>query len=148
MPRTMAAHGRRNTRYPPPPGPTSSPCSLKTAASTPGNGFVAEPGFVVVMPGSGVIRIIPVSVCHHVSTTGVRPPPIWRRDPSPPPRVVGSPGHPADVGRAPVHRVGLHVEDVVVRRRDPDEVAGGRVRDPLRLRGRSARVQEIEEVLG
>ncbi|HEY7693590.1 MAG TPA: hypothetical protein VH816_14735 [Gaiellaceae bacterium] len=33
-------------------------------ASTPGNGFVAEPGFSVVTPGSGVIMIIPVSVCH------------------------------------------------------------------------------------
>ena len=48
---------------------------MSTAASTPGNGFVAEPGFVVVTPGSGVIRIIPVSVCHHVSTIGQRPPP-------------------------------------------------------------------------
>ena len=37
---------------------------------TPGNGFVADPGFVVVTPGSGVIRTIPVSVCHHVSTIG------------------------------------------------------------------------------
>src|SRR5204863_2935245 len=45
------------------------------AASTPGNGFVADPGFSVVTPGSGVIRIIPVSVCHHVSTIGQRPPP-------------------------------------------------------------------------
>ena len=26
------------------------------------------------MPGSGVIMIMPVSVCHHVSTTGQRPP--------------------------------------------------------------------------
>ena len=26
-------------------------------------------------PGSGVIRIIPVSVCHQVSTIGQRPPP-------------------------------------------------------------------------
>ena len=42
----------------------------------PGKGLVAEPGFVVVTPGSGVIRIIPVSVCHHVSTTGQRPPPM------------------------------------------------------------------------
>src|SRR3954454_6814634 len=37
----------------------------------PGNGLVADPGLVVVTPGSGVIMIIPVSVCHHVSTTGV-----------------------------------------------------------------------------
>ena len=37
---------------------------------------MAEPGFVVVMPGSGVIMIAPVSVCHQVSTIGQRPPPI------------------------------------------------------------------------
>jgi hypothetical protein len=58
-------------------------------------------------------------------------------------------GDPADVGGAPVDvGLGLQVEDVVVRRRDADEVPGGRVRDPLRLRGRTARVQEVEEVLG
>ena len=39
---------------------------------------VAEPGLVVVMPGSGVIMIAPVSVCHHVSTTGQRSPPMCR----------------------------------------------------------------------
>ncbi len=42
----------------------------------PGNGCVAEPGFVAVIPGSGVIMIAPVSVCHHVSTIGQRSPPI------------------------------------------------------------------------
>ena len=31
---------------------------------------------VAVMPGSGVIMIAPVSVCHQVSTIGQRPPPI------------------------------------------------------------------------
>ncbi len=36
----------------------------------PGNGCVADPGLVRVMPGSGVIRIAPVSVCHQVSTIG------------------------------------------------------------------------------
>jgi hypothetical protein len=36
----------------------------------------------------------------------------------------------------------------VVGRRGADEVAGGRVDDPLRLRGRAARVEEVEEVLG
>src|SRR5256885_17263805 len=55
---------------------TGWPFSSTTSASIPGNGRVADPGFVVVMPGSGVIRIIPVSVCHHVSTIGQRPPPI------------------------------------------------------------------------
>ena len=42
----------------------------------PGNGRVAEPGLSVVTPGSGVIMIAPVSVCHHVSTTGQRSPPM------------------------------------------------------------------------
>src|SRR6185312_15721702 len=47
------------------------------SASMPGNGMVAEPGLVVVMPGSGVIIIMPVSVCHHVSTIGQRSWPIF-----------------------------------------------------------------------
>ena len=42
----------------------------------PGNGNVADPGLVVVQPGSGLIMIAPVSVCHQVSTTGQRPPPM------------------------------------------------------------------------
>src|SRR2546425_13147507 len=42
----------------------------------PGNGLVADPGLVSVMPGSGVIMMCPVSVCHQVSTTGQRSPPI------------------------------------------------------------------------
>ena len=42
----------------------------------PGRGKVAEPGLSVVAPGSGLIMMAPVSVCHHVSTTGQRPPPM------------------------------------------------------------------------
>ena len=40
---------------------------------------MAEPGLAGVMPGSGEIMIAPVSVCHHVSTTGQRSPPmtVW-----------------------------------------------------------------------
>ncbi len=38
--------------------------------------MVAEPGLSVVMPGSGAIMMAPVSVCHQVSTTGQRPPPM------------------------------------------------------------------------
>jgi hypothetical protein len=30
-----------------------------------------------VMPGKGVIMIVPVSVCHQVSTTGHLPPPTF-----------------------------------------------------------------------
>src|ERR1700694_3913300 len=67
------------TRYPPPPGGTSLPSLLYTAASMVGKGLVAEPGFRVVMPGRGVIRIMPVSVCHQVSTTGARLPPMCSR---------------------------------------------------------------------
>ena len=38
---------------------------------------MAEPGFSEVMPGSGVIRMWPVSVCHHVSTIGQRSVPMY-----------------------------------------------------------------------
>ena len=39
----------------------------------PKNGRVADPGLSLVAPGSGVIRMPPVSVCHQVSTIGQRP---------------------------------------------------------------------------
>ena len=45
-------------------------------APMPGNGKVALPGLSVVVRGSGLIMMAPVSVCHHVSTTGQRSPPI------------------------------------------------------------------------
>ena len=58
-------------------------------------------------------------------------------------------GDPADVGGAPVDvHLGLQVEDVVMRRCDPDEVPAGRVDDPLRLRGRPRRVHQEQQVLG
>ena len=50
--------------------PTELPSLSTMSASTPGNGKVADPGLVAMAPGSGVIMIIPVSVCHQVSTTG------------------------------------------------------------------------------
>jgi len=62
---------------------------------------------------------------------------------------VGVAGDPAAVGRAPVDVVvGLDVEHVSVRPRDLGEVPAGRVHDALGLRGRPARVEEVEEVLG
>src|SRR3954469_25644359 len=61
----------------------------------PGSGNVAEPGFVVVSPGSGLIMIAPVSVCHHVSTTGVRPPPMWSRYQIHASGLIGSPTEPS-----------------------------------------------------
>ena len=54
---------------------SSRPWSSSSAGSTPKNGRVAEPGFSLRAPGSGVITWPPVSVCHHVSTIGQRPSP-------------------------------------------------------------------------
>ena len=74
--RIMAGQGRLRTRYPPASGPTGMPSASTTSAAMPGNGRVADPGLVAVMPGSGEIMIMPVSVCHHVSTMGQRPRPM------------------------------------------------------------------------
>src|SRR5665809_102879 len=73
--RVIAGHGRVSTSVPAP-SSISPPSESRIFASIPGKGTVAEPGLVVVSPGSGVIMIAPVSVCHHVSTTGQRPPPM------------------------------------------------------------------------
>jgi hypothetical protein len=54
------------------------PSASTTCGTIPKNGFVAEPGFSSVAPGSGVIRMPPVSVCHHVSTIGQRLSPTTR----------------------------------------------------------------------
>ena len=45
-------------------------------ATKPGSAMTALPGFRVVAPGRGLIMMAPVSVCHQVSTTGQRPPPM------------------------------------------------------------------------
>src|SRR5437588_8032989 len=60
-----------------------------------GNGLVALPGLSVVTPGRGVTRIIPVSVCHQVSTTGVRSPPMLRRYQIQASGLIGSPTDPS-----------------------------------------------------
>ena len=72
-----------------------SPLSLTTSASMPGNGRVAEPGLSVVMPGSGLIRMWPVSVCHQVSTTGQRPPPMTFQYQTQASGLIGSPTDPS-----------------------------------------------------
>src|SRR5262245_2390802 len=71
----MDGQGFLITRIPPFPLPTGWPVSSTMSAKTPGSPSVAEPGLVGVAPGSGVIMCPPVSVCHHVSTIGQRPPP-------------------------------------------------------------------------
>jgi len=54
------------------------PSVSTTTGFTPKKGRVAEPGFSAVAPGSGEIRMPPVSVCHQVSTIGQRPSPTTR----------------------------------------------------------------------
>src|SRR5439155_319984 len=58
------------------------------------NGNVADPGFVAVTPGRGVMRIIPVSVCHHVSTIGAFPRPMFSWYHSHASGLIGSPTDP------------------------------------------------------
>ncbi len=82
MPRSIDGHGWVSASRPPPTS-TVSPVSLRISAAMPGNGRVAEPGLSVVTPGSGVIMIAPVSVCHHVSTIGQRSSPMMLVIPHP-----------------------------------------------------------------
>ena len=49
---------------------------------------------VVVTPGSGLIMIWPVSVCHQVSTTGTRSPPMTSRYQRQASGLIGSPTEP------------------------------------------------------
>src|SRR5262245_54034259 len=72
----MLGHGLRSTNFPPELRGTAFPVSSTTSGTIPKNGSVAEPGFVGVAPGNGVIKIPPVSVCHQVSTIGQRLPPM------------------------------------------------------------------------
>ena len=55
---------------------------------------MAAPGLVAVMPGSGVMRMPPVSVCHQVSTMGQRSPPMWVRYQIQASGLMGSPTDP------------------------------------------------------
>ena len=73
MVRSIAGHGRSIARYP---ALTRLPASSLSDTEMPGKGRVALPGVVAVTPGSGVIIIPPVSVCHQVSMMGQRPAPM------------------------------------------------------------------------
>jgi len=64
------------------------------SAWMPGSGAVAEPGLRTVIPGSGEMRIAPVSVCHQVSTTGARSPPIAFQYQTHASGLIGSPTDP------------------------------------------------------
>src|SRR6266850_1215936 len=93
----MAGHGLVITRYPPSFAPTGFPSRVITSTSTPGKGLVAEPGFVGVAPGKGVIMIAPVSVCHQVSTIGQRPLPMISRYHIQASGLIGSPTVPSNL---------------------------------------------------
>ena len=76
-------------------GGTDDPAASTTSASIPGIASVADPGFSEVMPGSGEIRIAPVSVCHHVSTIGQRSPPMYVQYQTQASGLIGSPTLPS-----------------------------------------------------
>ena len=103
MVRAMPGHGCLMARRPETPLPCSStPFSSSTTGSTPKNGRVAEPGLSGVAPGSGLMRMPPVSVCHQVSTTGQRPSPTtswYQRQAS---GLIGSPDAAQDAQGGPV----------------------------------------------
>ena len=61
----------------------------------PGIGRCADPGSSVVTPGSGLIMMPPVSVCHQVSTMGALPPPMFFRYQSHASGWIGSPTLPS-----------------------------------------------------
>src|SRR5260370_2537613 len=65
------------------------------SGSTPGNGRVAELGFVAMAPGIGVSIMWPVSVCHQVSTIGQRLPPMVPRYHIQASGLIGSPTVPS-----------------------------------------------------
>src|SRR5919201_5909970 len=64
------------------------------SAAMPGKGRVADPGFSVVIPGRGVMRIWPVSVCHQVSTIGHRSVPMYFQYQTHASGLIGSPTEP------------------------------------------------------
>ncbi len=71
------------------------PSPSTTTGCTPKKGRVAEPGFRSVAPGSGAIRMPPVSVCHQVSTIGQRLSPTTRWYHSHASGLIGSPTAPS-----------------------------------------------------
>src|SRR6185436_16707992 len=80
MVRSIDGQGSFRTKNPPPSwGPTDLPSLLTTSGTTPKKGNPVDPGFAYTAPGSVVIMMAPVSVCHQVSTIGQRPPPtiLW-----------------------------------------------------------------------
>ncbi len=71
------------------------PSSAETmSANTPGSAVPADPGLPYWAPGSVVIMMWPVSVCHQVSTIGQRSPPMTLWYQSHALGLIGSPTEP------------------------------------------------------
>src|ERR1700722_6001624 len=95
MVRNIDGHGFLITRYPPEPSGTGLPSMVTISGTTPKKGLVAEPGFVAIAPGIGVIMMPPVSVCHQVSTIGQRLRPMTSRYHIQASGLIGSPTVPS-----------------------------------------------------
>jgi hypothetical protein len=94
-PRIWPGHESSRHRLPLPAPSIARPSSSTSPGRMPKNGHAADPGFSGVAPGSGLIRIPPVSVCHQVSTTGQRPSPttLWYHSHAS--GLIGSPTEPS-----------------------------------------------------
>src|SRR5213075_599543 len=77
--RIIEGQGFLTTRNPPSFTLTDLPDRSTTSAMMPGKGRVADPGLAATAPGTGAIMMVPVSVCHQVSTIGQRLPPMCSR---------------------------------------------------------------------
>src|SRR6476660_8015400 len=95
MVRAIAGHGKLMHRLPETWFPWISwPCSSINTGWIPGNGNVANAGFVGVTNGIGVIIMPPVSVCHQVSMIGQRFLPTWLLYQCQASSLIGSPTEP------------------------------------------------------
>src|SRR5580765_6126805 len=96
MVRSIPGQGLLMMRNPPIPSGTGLPSMVTISGTTPGNGRVADPGFVAIAPGIGDSIMCPVSVCHHVSTIGHLFPPIVSRYHIHASGLIGSPTVPSN----------------------------------------------------
>ena len=96
MPRSIDGHGRVSTRYPPP-GIADRRAARRRRCRRrcPGAGTSRSPASAWWRPGSGLIMMAPVSVCHHVSTIGQRSPPMCSQYQTHASGLIGSPTLPS-----------------------------------------------------
>src|SRR5207247_3193368 len=66
----------------------------------------AVPDWMVCLAGCGLIMMLPVSVCHHVTTTGQRPPPMTFQYQTHASGLIGSPTEPSSRRLERSHRLG------------------------------------------